>query len=80
MILAVNVDDEIIAFDALNGTEKWRNSSFKFRKLSELIFILFMLPLKIISSNKVYYLSRIQTHLHFQPIVLLLHFYYPAYD
>ena len=39
MILAVNVDDEIIAFDALNGTEKWRNPSFKFRKISELIFI-----------------------------------------
>ena len=39
MVLAVNVDDEIIAFDALNGTEKWRNSSFKFRKISELIFI-----------------------------------------
>lgn len=38
-ILAINIDDEIIAFDALNGTEKWRNSSFKYRKITQLVLI-----------------------------------------
>tara|TARA_B100000287_G_scaffold417557_1_gene453466 strand:+ start:603 stop:1781 length:1179 start_codon:yes stop_codon:yes gene_type:complete len=33
-IISVNSDDEIIAFDAINGSEIWRNSRFKFRKLT----------------------------------------------
>ena len=33
-IISVNSDDEIIAFDAINGSEIWRNSRFKFRELT----------------------------------------------
>ena len=33
-IIAVNSDDEIIAFDAINGSELWKNSNFKFRRLT----------------------------------------------
>tara|TARA_A100001035_G_scaffold145823_1_gene114660 strand:- start:1285 stop:2463 length:1179 start_codon:yes stop_codon:yes gene_type:complete len=33
-IIAVTNDDEIIAFDAINGAEIWKNSNFKFRRLT----------------------------------------------
>ncbi len=33
-IIAVTSDDEIIAFDAINGSEIWKNSNFKFRRLT----------------------------------------------
>ena len=33
-IIAVTNDDEIIAFDAINGAEIWKNSNFKFRGLT----------------------------------------------
>ena len=33
-IIAVTSDDEIIAFDAINGSELWKNSNFKFRRLT----------------------------------------------
>ena len=33
-IIAVSSDDEIIAFDAINGSEIWKNSKFKFRGLT----------------------------------------------
>ena len=33
-IIAVTCDDEIIAFDAINGSELWKNSNFKFRRLT----------------------------------------------
>ena len=33
-IIAVTSDDEIIAFDAINGAEIWKNSNFKFRGLT----------------------------------------------
>ena len=36
-LLSSNTDDEIIQFDAINGNEKWRNSSFKYRKISNLV-------------------------------------------
>ena len=33
-IIAVNSDDEIIAFDAINGSESWKNSKYKFRRIT----------------------------------------------
>ena len=33
-IIAVNSDDEIVAFDAINGSETWKNSKYKFRRLT----------------------------------------------
>ena len=33
-IIAVTNDDEIIAFDAINGAEIWKKSNFKFRRLT----------------------------------------------
>jgi len=37
MIIGISSDDEIIAFDALNGSERWRNEQYKYRDLSELM-------------------------------------------
>ena len=33
-IIAVNSDDEIVAFDAINGSESWKNSKYKFRRIT----------------------------------------------
>ena len=33
-IIAVNSDDEIIAFDAINGSESWKNSKYKSRRIT----------------------------------------------
>tara|TARA_B100000287_G_scaffold434620_1_gene499601 strand:- start:1193 stop:2371 length:1179 start_codon:yes stop_codon:yes gene_type:complete len=33
-IIAVNSDDEIVAFDAINGSEVWKNSKYKFRRIT----------------------------------------------
>ena len=33
-IIAVNSDDEIVAFDAINGSQTWKNSKYKFRRLT----------------------------------------------
>ena len=33
-IIAVNSDDEIVAFDAINGSELWKNSRYKFRDIT----------------------------------------------
>ena len=37
LVIGISSDDEIIAYDAINGSERWINDQYKFRDLSSLV-------------------------------------------